>query len=177
MTMVRYKFAPQKARAAIHWMLQQRPNIDLHTLLKAVYFADKAHLNKFGRPIFGASYRAMKFGPVPVEVYEMAKSEPLWLAELGVDQFPWQLHGYRLALTRNDNPDLSVLSETDMDELAPGLEKSASLTFSARTDATHGPDWQLAQLGWMRYEDMLDDTPDKNHKIAYLRETARTLRL
>lgn len=177
MTMVRYKFAPAKARAAIHWMLRQQQNIDLHTLLKAVYFADKGHLNKFGRPIFGARYRAMKFGPVPVEIYEMAKSEPMWLAELGAEKFPWDLHGYHLVLTGNDDPDLSVLSQTDLDELKSGLERSASLNFNARTEATHGRDWQAAELGWMRYEDMLDETADKEDRISYLRDSAKTMRL
>jgi hypothetical protein len=177
MTDIRYKFAAQKALAAIHWMIQQSPRIDLHKMLKAVYFADKAHLNKYGRPIFGARYRAMRFGPVPIEIYEMAKCEPLWLAELGVDQFPWELSSYRLKLTGNSAPDMSVLSETDMEELVAGLKLSCSLTFDARTAATHGEDWQKANLGAMRYEDMLDNSPDREARVNYLRESAATLRL
>jgi len=59
---IRFKFSAQKARAALHWMLAKAGDIDLHAALKACYFADKAHLNKFHRPIFGATYKAMKFG-------------------------------------------------------------------------------------------------------------------
>ena len=177
MTMVRFRFAPQKALAAIHWMIGEVPGLDLHTLMKAVYFADKAHLNKYGRPIFGASYRAMKYGPVPVEIYEMAKGEPLWLAELERQQFPWQLMGYKLAPTSNETPDTGVLSESDMAELKDGLRLSSSMTFNSRTAATHGSDWQRAELGWMHYEDMLDDTDDKEDRVAYLRETAQYARL
>ncbi len=174
---IRFKFAPAKALAAIHWMVREAPGIDLHTLLKACYFADKAHLNDHRRPVFGATYRAMRFGPVPLEIYEMAKGEALWLAELGLDRYPWRLDGYRLAIVGNEGPDLDVLSETDMDALRAGFATSQGMTFTERTAATHGADWQAADLGTMRYEDMIDDVPDKPDLVDYLRETGRFNRL
>jgi hypothetical protein len=146
-------------------------------MLKACYFADKKHLNEHGRPIFGAVYRAMKFGPVPLEIYEMAKGEALWLAELDVDRLPWQLDGYRLRLVSNEEPDFSVLSESDREALASGFRKSCEMTFNERTAATHGSDWQAADLGIMRYEDMLEDGPHKDEHVAYLREASRYVRL
>jgi hypothetical protein len=177
MSFIRYKFAAPKALAAIHWMLTQRKNVDLHTMLKAIYFADKAHLNKHGRPIFGATYRAMKFGPVPIEIYEMAKGEPLWLAELKLEKLPWRLSNYFLELDANTAPDLSVLSATDLEELGRGFNLSSKLSFDSRTAVTHGRDWQRANLGTIRYEDMLDDGPDLDRRIQYLRDTAATFRL
>ncbi|RAI42559.1 type II toxin-antitoxin system antitoxin SocA domain-containing protein [Rhodoplanes roseus] len=177
MRRIRFKFSPEKARAAIHWMVREKPGIDLHALLKACYFADRAHLNAFGRPIFGATYRAMKFGPVPLEIYEMAKGEPLWLADLGMDAYPWRLDGFRLRLVANSEPDISVLSESDVDALKEGLGRSTSMSFDARTSATHGADWQAAELGIMSYEDMIDDSPDKAELVGLLRETSRFMRL
>jgi hypothetical protein len=174
---IRFKFSALKALAAIQWMLEQKQTIDLHTALKACYFADKQHLNQHRRPIFGATYRAMKFGPVPLEIYEMMKSEPLWLAELGRTSFPWRLDGYTLRRTGNETADLSVLSATDLDALGFGLQKSISMTFNERTAATHGPDWQAARLGTMNYEDMIEDGPDKPALVAFLRESAPFLRL
>jgi uncharacterized phage-associated protein len=41
--------------------------------LKAIYFADKEHLAKYGRQIFGDSYIAMKHGPVPSLAYDIVK--------------------------------------------------------------------------------------------------------
>ena len=92
---IRFKFAAHKAKAAILLSAQEWPGIDIHGLLKACYFADVAHLNRHGRPIFGATYRAMKFGPVPLEIYEMLKGDPLWLAELSLERFPWRLEPSR----------------------------------------------------------------------------------
>ena len=177
MRVIRFKFSPAKARAAIHWMLRQHAAIDLHTMLKACYFADKEHLNLHGRPIFGATYRAMKFGPVPVEIYEMAKGEPLWLAELGADQYPWRLQGYRLSLEANVHPDMNVLSESDIEAIQSGFERARTMTFDERTAATHARDWKAANLGRMRYEDMLDESPDKEKRVAELRDLASHMRL
>lgn len=177
MKVIRFKFSPAKAKAAIQWMLEQRQALDLHALLKACYFADKEHLNKYGRPIFGATYQAMKYGPVPLEIYEMAKGEPIWLAEMEEDQYPWQLNGYRLCMTPNARPNMDVLSETDLECLGLGFNQSVSMNFDARTAATHGRDWQAANLGLMRYEDMFDETPSNAERIDYLRETAPFIRL
>jgi hypothetical protein len=173
---IRFKFAPAKARAAVHWMLTQRQTCDLHTVLKACYFADKKHLNEHDRPVFGATYRAMKYGPVPVEIYDMAKGDPYYLAELS-GAYPWMLNGYHLKLVGNEKPNMRVLSKTDIEAIKFGFDLSKKLTFNQRTAATHGRDWQRANLGIMNYEDMLEDWPNKEAKLTELRETARFMRL
>lgn len=174
---IRFKFSAPKAYAAIHWMATERCGLDLHAALKSCYFADKSHLNECKRPIFGATYRAMKFGPVPLEIYEMMKGEALWKAELGTEKFPWELDGFRLRVSANSHPNLDALSDTDTEHLKRGLERSTSMDFTERTEATHGPDWQRANLGIMRYEDMLNDGPQKERIIAHLEANAKFMRL
>jgi hypothetical protein len=90
---IRFRFNAEKAYEAILWRLGETAPLDLHAVLKACDFADKSHPNEFGRPVFGAAYRAMKHGPVPLEIYEMLKGEPLWLYETGRDKFPWRVRG------------------------------------------------------------------------------------
>jgi Protein of unknown function (DUF4065) len=158
-------------------MLRQRQGLDLHTVLKACYFADKRHLNDFGRPVFGATYRAMRFGPVPLEIYEMLKGEAIWLSEIHADRYPWRLDGYHLQLTENLDPDLSFLSDSDVEAVQYGFDQSCGMDFTERTAATHSSDWQAAELGIMRYEDMIQDGPEKNNLIGYLEENARFMRL
>jgi len=167
---VRFHFAADKAAAAIERLARDHPGIDLHTALKAFYFADKSHLNAERRPIFGARYRAMKYGPVPLEIYEMMKGEAYWLAELGQDDYPWRLDGFRLAGDRGNVPRFpdDVFSASDLEHLRAGLDKSLGMDFTARTAATHGPDWQAANMGMMRYEDMIEETPQKPVILQYL---------
>ena len=174
---IQFKFAAPKAYAAIRWMVARSPGVDLHTVLKACYFADKEHLNMHERPIFGATYKAMPFGPVPLEIYEMAKAEPLSMADLGIDTVPWTLRGFSLYPVANSEPDMGALSQTDRDALERGFTLSSSMTFTQRTAATHGPDWQAARLGIMNYEDMIEEGPSKADLVEFLRNEARYLRL
>jgi hypothetical protein len=175
---MRFRFAARKAFAALQIIVERHDGIDLHAALKSCYFADKQHLNRFRRPIFGASYRAMRYGPVLLEIYEMAKGDPIRLAELGVEAFPWQLRGYCLYRSGGRNAVMSeALSQSDRDALDAGIALALSMTFDERTAATYGPDWQAARLGMMRYEDMLEETPNKAQIIEELRASAPFMRL
>ena len=89
----------------------------------------------------------MKFGPVPVEIYEMTKGEPLWLPELETSSYPWVLEGRHLRRAHNEAADLSELSPSDLEALEDAFRMCSSMTFNERTAATHGPDWQAADLG------------------------------
>src|SRR4051812_12877508 len=46
---------------------------DLHSISKLLYWADKWHLEHYGRTVSGDQYIAMKNGPVPSNVYDMLK--------------------------------------------------------------------------------------------------------
>jgi hypothetical protein len=175
--MIRFRFNAEKAYQAILWMLGESATLDLHTILKACYFADKSHLNEFGRPVFGATYRAMKYGPVPLEIYEMLKSEPIWLCEAERDEFPWQVRGRgRIELSGDRHaPNRVALSQSDMDHLRAAFDRARSMTFNERTRETHGRDWQRAYLGLMDYADMIEDGPDRDEKIEGLRSLAPRL--
>jgi len=176
---IRFRFEAHKAQAPLHSIVGLHEGIDLHAALKACYFSDKDHLNQHGRPIFGATYRAMRYGPVPLEIYEMAKAEPLWLAELDLDDLPWTLRGHQLYRNPswNEAPNMRALSPTDRETLGKGCQRAHVMTFDERTAATHARDWQAAQLGLMRYEDMLDDGPGKAERVAELRASASFMRL
>lgn len=174
--MIRFRFNAEKAYQGILWMLSKADGLDLHTVLKACYFADKSHLNEYGRPVFGAAYRAMKFGPVPLEIYEMLKAEPIWRWETGQDEFPWVVRGRgkieRVGDARPSNMD--VFSETDLEHLGSGFERARCMTFDQRTRETHGRDWQRANLGMMDYADMIEG-PDADERVDDLRAVAARL--
>jgi hypothetical protein len=52
----------------------------------------------------------------------MAKAEPIWLAELNLNDLPWQLRGHQLYRNRswNEAPNLRALSPTDREAFMKG---------------------------------------------------------
>ena len=153
--------------------------LEFQTILKTAYFADKRMLNKHWRPIFGATYRAMNHGPVPVEVYEMLKCEPYYLSELDLSRYPWKLkNGHWVKLT-DPNPDRQntllnpdSIAENDMVILAEELDRSQKMSFDQRTRQTHQMDWVkgVKRLdNRMAYEDMIAyDNPNREEILEYL---------
>lgn len=172
-----YRFSTEKAFAAIHWMVSRGAPVDLHAALKTCYFADKAHLNQHFQPIWGATYRAMKYGPVPIEIYEMMKGEGLWLWEVRSEETPWRLNGYQLQCTANSEPDMTAFAQSEIEQLEQGFNTSINMNFTARTAATHGPDWQAANGGTMKYEDMIEPSENRDAIVQHIRDTARHARL
>src|SRR3954465_16031103 len=68
---IRFNFNPEKALEALVWIAARDPGITFYYIVKVLYYADKLHLNRFGRPILGDRYIAMEHGPVPSVVYDM----------------------------------------------------------------------------------------------------------
>jgi Protein of unknown function (DUF4065) len=173
----KYRFSASKALQAIDFMAEKAKPLDLHAALKACYFADRSHLNAYQQPIFGATYKAMKYGPVPLEIYEMIKGESLWLWELQRDAFPWRLDGHKIVRTSNLDPELDAFAESEREHLMLAFDRSTNMNFTERTSATHGADWQAANGGEISHEDMLEPREDRDAVIAFIRETARHIRL
>jgi len=64
--LLKFKYDSNKAIQAILWLAHKHGGaIDKLKLVKLIFFADRDHLEKFGRPIVGGPYVAMKHGPVP----------------------------------------------------------------------------------------------------------------
>src|SRR4051794_37148117 len=77
-----YRVNPRKALEVILWLAHRQSPIDFYHILKMVYFADKYHLNIYGRPVVGDRYEAKNYGPVPTAVYDILKGDGLALQAL-----------------------------------------------------------------------------------------------
>lgn len=124
-----------------------------YELVKAVFLADRAHLNKYGRPITFDQYVAMNHGPVPSFAYDCLKSNFQW-SVMGLDAAPWisaadgKVH--RFSVSANE-PDLRKLSTSDQRCLADAVGTVLSLTFSQLRRLTHDDDAYIA--AWRDEED------------------------
>lgn len=152
---------------------RRNETVTQYDIVKTLFIADKAHLNKFGRPITFDNYVAMKDGPVPSLSYSFLKEDKAALAKHHIDKLPWIkepdannprknyffIHKYE----RNDD----VLSVSDFKALEDALTTIKSLTFQQIKTLTH--DDHAYEEAW-RDEDrrkafkmslgMLFDAPD-----------------
>jgi hypothetical protein len=175
MVSARYATRTAKALEVLLWLANAKPGIDIYHLVKAAFYADKYHLNKYGRPITGDDYVADRYGPLAQCLYGLLTDNPLEMIALGINgrlpfaiQSPWRVVPDRSANTR-------ILSESDVEALSHGLHQVEGLTFEELVSMTHEEKAYIeANGGRMRFEDLLDDTdPEFSEKAADLAETSR----
>lgn len=171
----RFRFNPHKAVEVVVWFAQRQPGITFHTLLKLLFFAEKLHLNRFGRPILGDDYVAMQYGPVASTTYDILKGDPVALEFLGQER-PFEVRNQYTVHAKHPASAPQHLSESDVEALEWAFGKYAHLNFRQLTDLTHRePAWVNAEGQFMRYEDFLEDGPDKEALAEEIRAAAPRL--
>jgi uncharacterized phage-associated protein len=142
MTKIRFRFDQEKLAAVLAFFASRGvKDLDVLKSAKLIYFADKAHLLRYGRPIMGDSYFGMDHGPVPERSYDQIKSAlnpknsviaPHLAEYLAVDlkrKYP--------QFVAKRPPDLDVLSESDVEILEEVLAKYGGMTPWQLRDLTH----------------------------------------
>jgi uncharacterized phage-associated protein len=175
---IRFKTNARKALEVILWFANKRPGIDFHAVLKMLFFADKRHLNEWGRPIVGDVYFALPYGPVAQTTYDLMKRDALALELLQLDDVPFRVEGrYRIIPERA--PDLSRLSESDVEALEQTWTEYGHLSFDQLTLISHcHPAYRNAEEAGrqrMLYADFLEGDNATPEVMADLEETAHRI--
>jgi uncharacterized phage-associated protein len=138
-----FEFQPEKSLAATAY-LASKTGETMYTILKMIYVMDRLHLERYGRPITGDRFAAMKEGACPSRIYDSMKV-------LRGDQNTNYLPNSELYLdvdaTTNDvsvkdMPPLDVLSATDMEcleEIVALHDKEGRWVFR---EMAHDAAWQ-----------------------------------
>jgi len=144
--MLTFRFDEKKAVAAILYISQKlikrnqvnkvaRP--DMHRISKILYFADRKHLARYGRPILGDYFIAMKDGPVPSKTYDLMKAikgeSPFCNADKFRDYF--EVKGY--VVHPKKAPMLEEFSESDIECINESLRENQDLTFGQLKEKSH----------------------------------------
>ena len=171
---VRLRANLQKILAAIIHVIavaeKQRVPVTQYDILKALFIADKSHLNEYGRPITFDNYCAMRAGPVPSLAYDLLKGNKKVLKDRNISHLPWDRtpgHSGRYYYSKPNIVEFDdVLSRSDKLALSNALSVIHSLTFGQIRALTHNDPaymeaWEESGTGrfWMSYG-MLFDSPD-----------------
>jgi uncharacterized phage-associated protein len=180
--MLRFNPNPQKIIEALTWVASKCPGKGSHFVLKTLFFADKFHLSKYGRPVLGDTYVKLPWGPVPSMAYDLLKGSdyaPIFALEevskaIQVVKDKWP----RISAKRE--PNMHFFSRTDIEALEQALDHCRGLSFDDLSNITHQERaWSEATMnGEMDYELMIDDDVENREEfIAHIRETAHRLAL
>lgn len=172
---IRFGFDPQKAIEVILYIANNLQIPDFHKISKVLYFADKSHLERYGRLICGDSYIAMKHGPVPSGVYDILKTvrgDGLWSDVIceKLDMESFSVHEKkRVVPSRGANTDL--LSESDIECLSEAIGKYGTLEFSELTEASHDNAWKsVDQNDVIDIEEIVATLSHSDELLEHLRE-------
>ena len=142
------RFDVDKAIEAILYVAKRIDDPTSHKIAKVFYFADRKHLDCYGRFIAGDTYIAMRYGPVPSGVFDLLKQAR------GDDQSFCRseharnlifVHGrYNISVARD--ADLDYFSDSDIECLDASIQENNPLSFQELTDKSHDAVYNTADL-------------------------------
>ena len=126
---ISYPFEAEKAANTVLWLLHQHGGrLSVLKLVKLIFFADRLHLIRYGRPIFGGRYSALPHGPVPSELYET-------MSKAGDATKDYRRVGYDLEALNSYNEE--YLAESDLEVLSEINKALGSKDKWALRDLSH----------------------------------------
>ncbi len=166
---VQFKISYEKAIEIIVWLAMKKPGIDIYHVAKVLFYADKLHLNKYGRPVTGDTYIRMPYGPVPSGVRDLI-TENSWLSPRQLERVKNSLiidkeNNFKLTATRK--PDPTYFSKSDMKCLEESLDRYGDLSFEELYKLTHGERCchETAPNEKIDYASLIDDDNPAKHEI------------
>ncbi|WP_302303750.1 MULTISPECIES: Panacea domain-containing protein [Paraprevotella] len=165
-------FDREKSMEAVLYIAQKiGGRKDMHKIFKTLYFADKAHLSRYGRSITGDSYIAMSYGPVP------SRTDDIFKAVRGDSYFSnraEELKGYfhfinKYVIEADKDADLDYLSDTDVECLDYAINKCKGKTFGELTEMSHDLAWNnTLRDREMSVKDILRENGENEDYVEYV---------
>jgi uncharacterized phage-associated protein len=141
MMAIHFRFNPEKMVQAIAFFASRGVrNLDTLKSAKLLYFADRDHLLRYGRPIIGDDYHVMKDGPIPTkgltQIQDALASSPQGRHDAAFDEYLTveRTRKYSHFILAKE-PDLEVFSDSDLEILDAIVAKYGDKTA-----------WQLREI-------------------------------
>lgn len=140
-----FEFNEDLAIETILYITNRVNSPTFHRISKIMYFADKIHLEKYGRFICGDNYVAMKHGPVPSGTYDILKAVRFNLFPSifpSIKEKVTEAFGVtNYTITPYRDADIDQFSDSDLECLDYAIEKYGDKTFGELTYLSHDDAW------------------------------------
>lgn len=174
----------KKGVQAINYFARKKDGkINKMKAIKLVYFADRYHLRKYGRPVIGDVYWAMKFGPVAsttLRVADLAEVLPAECLSYAKENISHPKGDIKLnEIISRKEVDLNVFSQTDIEALENAYNEFGDKDQFELADITHNyPEWSkfkseltnTRKRAKMDYIDFFKDPKDPKTSLFNIHE-------
>lgn len=140
-------FDKHKLTEVVLYILNKTKGLDYYHVFKIIYFANMAHLAKYGFLMVSDEFCALKDGPVPSILYNCIKNDTYCDKELqsilnsniqkGTDDAYYMLEAKREA-------DFDYFSKADLEVLDKSISENANLSYGELRTKSHGNEWKRA---------------------------------
>lgn len=170
-------FDKQKLTEVVLYILNKTKGLDYYHMFKIIYFANTAHLAKYGFSMISDEFCALPDGPVPSVLYDCIKGDSCCDKELRdmleKDVSKGTADAYYMLSARRD-ADLDYLSRSDIDVLDASIAENSCLSYGELREKSHGEEWRRAcQLQGRKVMDivgMAKDAMASDDMIEYIKE-------
>ncbi len=137
-------FNREKTIEAIAYIANGLPqqNRTKYYVVKMFYYADKYHLERYGRQVTGDNYIAMKNGPVPSGAYDEIKNVARGSELSNHASNIFSVRGN--AINSISSPNLDLFSESEIECFDEAIKVNGSKSFGEIMNETHDEAWHSA---------------------------------
>jgi len=172
--MAKAKFDQRKALHAMLFVVTRLPKpANVYNVLKCLYYADRKHLQEYGRQIYGETFYALEHGPVPSAAYEIIKyanGRAKW--DLQFPEALELLDVNDIHVSARGPVDTELLSRSDMACLLEAARKYGKMPFGKLKKLSHqGKAFENADPnGEMKLADLIDELRDREAVASHLKD-------
>lgn len=153
--MLKRRFDAEKAIEAILYVASKAPIPDLYHVGKILYYADRIHLEKYGRQLTGDKYKAMRNGPVASGTYDILKTGNVEKSAQQICPCKKELvttafelfdakQNHQVKVKRDYDADF--LSKSDIKCMDEAIELVGRMAFKQLNDYSHDAVWESVGL-------------------------------
>lgn len=140
-------FDKQKLTEIVLYILNKTKGLDYYHIFKVIYFANIAHLAKYGFCMTTDEFCALPDGPVPSILYNCIKDDYRHDQELkGMieESIAKGNEDTYYVLTAKRKADMDYLSKADIEEIDKSIIENAYLPYHELRAKSHGEEWTRA---------------------------------
>ncbi|MBM9612790.1 SocA family protein [Desulfobulbus rhabdoformis] len=174
-----FHISHKKALEVLVWLASNKSMINIYHIAKVLFYADKIHMNAYGRPILGDTYYKYPYGPAPSTILHMVYQKTEFFSPRQIEAFNASIRVVKeqyVSISAKREPDLQYFSQSDLDALQESLDTYGDLSFDEIFHLTHKEKCYIATEDQqpIDYALMLDnDNPHRDSILENMTESSR----